>query len=96
MSVKVTLNCKVKHQQFELLLPFLDRNLPNVRGFKGCMGVNVLFDQSNHEMLLDEKWQSVEDHQQYLEFINNNGVLGQLSEFLDEAPAIKYFAEVDV
>ena len=30
MSVRVTLNCQVKLDQLEVLVPFLEKNLPNV------------------------------------------------------------------
>lgn len=96
MSVIVTLNCKVLPNQFQSLLPFLEANLPNVRGFEGNMRVSVLFDEHNNEMLLDEEWLSVERHQAYLNFISENGVLAQLSEFLAAPPDIKYFERVEV
>ena len=96
MSVRVTLNCQVKSDQFQVLLPFLADNLPNVRGFKGNMQVSVLFDEKNNEMLLDEEWLTVESHQEYLNFINENGVLEALSAFLSAPPIIKYFDKVEI
>lgn len=96
MSVRVTLNCKVKSDQFDTLLPFLEKNLPNVRGFKGNTRVSVFFDIENSEMLLDEDWLSINDHQAYLAFIESNGVLGELGGFLAGPPAIKYFTRVEI
>ncbi|WP_100913710.1 putative quinol monooxygenase [Pseudoalteromonas spongiae] len=96
MSVKVTLNCQVKTEQFQALLPFLESNLPNVRGFKGNIHVSVLFDEENNEMLLDEEWLTIEDHREYLSFIHENGVLKELSSFLSEPPIIKYFNKVEI
>ncbi|MBW3694881.1 antibiotic biosynthesis monooxygenase [Vibrio sp. T187] len=96
MSVRITLNCQVKPEQFQALLPFLEDNLPNVRGFKGNKQVNVLFDEKNNEMLLYEEWRSVESHQEYLNFIHDNGVLDALSSFLSAPPIIKYFDKVEV
>jgi len=96
MSVRVTLNCQVKPQQFEMLIPFLELNLPNVRGFKGNMRVSVLFDEKNSEMLLDEEWISVESHQEYLKFIKENGVLGELGNFFNAPPQIKYFKMIEI
>lgn len=96
MSVRVTLNCKVKAGQFEALLPFLEKNLPNVRGFQGNTKVKVLFDEESSEMLLDEDWLSIESHKAYLGFINENGVLAELGGFLAEPPQIKYFKLIDV
>ncbi len=96
MSIRVTLNCQVKTGQFNTLLPFLEENLPNVRGFYGNTKVKVLFDETNSEMLLDEEWLSAERHQDYLKFISENGVLDALGEFLVRPPQIKYFKRVDI
>ena len=96
MSVQVTLNCPLKAKNFQELKLFLETNLPNVRGFKGNLRVSVLFDETNNEMLLDEEWLSVESHQTYLKFIEDNGILAQLASFLSEPPQIKYFQRVEL
>lgn len=96
MSIRVTLNCQIKPDQFQELLPFLEANLPNVRGFNGNMRVSVLFNRENSEMLLDEEWLSVENHQAYLKFIEENGVLGKLGNFLDSPPQIRYFKKFEI
>lgn len=96
MSVRVTLNCQVKTDQFETLFPFLEDNLPVVRGFKGCIQVRVFFDALSNEMLLEEEWLSQDHHQAYLRFIDANGVLAQLASFLEQPPTIKYFNHVEV
>jgi quinol monooxygenase YgiN len=96
MSVRVTLTCKVKPVQFEMLIPFLEENLPNARGFKGNLRVSVLYDEESSEMLLDEEWLSVESHRAYLKFIEKNGVLGKLGDFLETPPQIKYFKSVEI
>ncbi len=96
MSIRVTISCQVKPDQFQALLPFLEDNLPNVRGFKGNVQVRVLFDEKNNEMLLDEEWLTVESHQAYLSFISKNGVLGELGSFLCSPPNIKYFDKLEI
>ena len=96
MSIRVTLNCQIKPEKFQDLLPFLRENLPNVRGFLGNTRVSVLFDRANNEMLLDEVWLTKDCHQTYLKFIEENGVLAQLSSFLTASPQIKYFEYIDV
>lgn len=96
MNVRVTLNCQVKPDQFEILLPFLEKKLPNVRGFYGCISVTVYFDKGSLEMLLEEEWLSIEHHQTYIKHIESNGVLGALAAFLASAPIIKYLEKADV
>ncbi len=96
MSIRVTLNCQIKPDHFQELLPFLETNLPNVRGFNGNLRVSVLFNNENSEMLLDEEWLSVDNHQAYLKFIEDNGVLGKLGAFLDSPPQIRYFQQFEI
>jgi len=96
MAVRVVLNCKVKSNEFNALLPFLEHNLPNVRSFKGNRRVSVLYDKVNNEMQLDEEWQSVAAHQAYLQFIDQNGVLTELANFFSEPPQISYFELLDI
>ncbi|MFT5755712.1 MAG: quinol monooxygenase YgiN [Alteromonadaceae bacterium] len=96
MSVRVTLNCQVKPKELEVLLPFLEKNLPNVREFNGCMSVTVYFDKDSSEMLLEEEWLSCEHHQAYIKHIENNGILGELAGFLASSPVIKYLQKVEV
>ena len=55
MTIRVTLNCYLKAETKSSLISFLKENLPNVRGFEGCLSVNVLFDDENDEML-GEPW----------------------------------------
>ncbi|WP_438463215.1 antibiotic biosynthesis monooxygenase [Marinomonas sp. PE14-40] len=93
MSVRVTLNCVLKAKRNELLMSFLAANLPNVRGFDGCLGVAVYFDDENGEMLLEEEWLSVQKHYAYIKHIEENGVLEQLAAFFETPPSIKYFTK---
>lgn len=96
MKVRVTLNCQVKPDRLEVLLPFLEKNLPNVRGFDGCISVTVYFDKGSLEMLLEEEWLSVEQHKTYIKFIRSNGILAELASFLALSPVIKYFQKSDL
>lgn len=96
MSIRVTLNCVLKSNQSASLIPFLEANLANVRGFDGCLGVSVYFDQENTEMLLEEEWLSVEKHQTYIGFIEANGVLAKLANFFETPPVIKYFEKQSI
>ena len=96
MSVRVTLNCQVNPDRVNALIPFLKQNLPNVRGFNGNMKVSVFFDDVSNRMLLEEEWMSVEHHQEYLKFIDGNGVLKELGSFLLASPDIKYFSRLSI
>ncbi|NQZ51097.1 MAG: antibiotic biosynthesis monooxygenase [Moritella sp.] len=96
MKVRVTLNCQVKPGHIEALMPFLEKNLPNVRGFDGCTSVIVYFAKENSEVLFEEEWLSNEHHQAYIKHIEINGILGELAAFLEAAPVIKYYQKENI
>jgi len=77
-------------------MSFLAANLPNVRGFDGCLGVAVYFDDENGEMLLEEEWLNVQKHYAYIKHIEENGVLEQLAAFFETPPSIKYFTKASI
>ena len=94
MSVNVLISSTVKKDKLEKLMPFLAENLPNVRSFDGCMRVSVLMNQETGEMLLDEEWLSVEQHQKYIASIQESGILGQLASHFEAPPKIQYMNRV--
>ncbi|MEW8624619.1 MAG: hypothetical protein AB2551_02555 [Candidatus Thiodiazotropha sp.] len=96
MRKKVVIESKVKETVFNSLLPFLEKNLPRVRGFTGCLNVTVFFDKESRKMIFDEEWVSVEAHQEYINTIANNGVMDELISFLDGPPEIKYLDCLDI
>jgi quinol monooxygenase YgiN len=96
MSIRVTLDCQIKTNKHQELIKFLEDNLPNVRGFKGNLRVSVLFDMKNTNMLLDEEWLSVEDHEAYLKYVEQNGVLGMLNSYLKYPPQITYYFKKEI
>lgn len=96
MSLKVIIESTVKEGAFEQLLPFLEANLPNVRGFNGCLNVTVFFNTESRKMIFDEQWVSAEDHKKYLDTIANNGVMGELVSLIETPPEVKYFHRVDI
>ena len=91
MTVRGTLYCQLKPGSVESLTPFLAENLPNVRGFNGCMSVKVFFDIDQKEMLLEEEWISLNQHKEYMKYITDNGVLAELASFFEQPPVVKYF-----
>jgi len=96
MSVKVTLNCELQVEKQMMLKAFLTENLPNVRNFNGCTEVLVYFENAKSHMLIEEEWESIEHHQRYMEYIQDNGVLTQLAQFFTAAPVIRYYNKQDL
>ncbi|ESP90827.1 MULTISPECIES: hypothetical protein [Pseudoalteromonas] len=91
MSVKVIIECQLSEVKSELLDDFLTENVPAVKGFAGCQRVSISFDENKTTMLIDEDWQSVEHHKNYMQFIDSNGVLKGLIAFMSAPPRILYF-----
>lgn len=96
MTYRVILESVAKSEALDSLFPFLEENLPNVRSFKGCLNVTVLFDKETNQMIFDEEWKSKEDHQAYIKFIEKNGILSDLASFLEEAPRISYYEKLNI
>jgi len=91
MTVNVLLESKIKANQAVELIPFIEKNLDNVRGFSGCLQVSVLFDEAKSEMLLNEVWESPAHHQQYIQSISESGVMDALVGYLQQPPTVKYY-----
>jgi quinol monooxygenase YgiN len=96
MSIRVLIESSIKKNELDRLLPFLAANLPNVRGFNGCLNVTVLLNRESGEMVFDEEWLTADHHQEYIKFITNNGVMGQLGAFLESPPLIKYLGRLSI
>ncbi|WP_421781782.1 hypothetical protein [Kiloniella litopenaei] len=96
MPIKVTLNCQLNAEKTDELIIFLQQNLPNVRNFHGNKRVEIFFDRAKQEMLIDEDWKSVEDHQKYIKYITDNGIMANLISYFLEPPSVKYFNYQDL
>lgn len=94
MSVWVTLEMKVKDGKVDALLPFLEANLPRVRGFEGADSVSVLYDEETGRFLLLEEWRSKTHHETYIQFISDNGVMAELLAFMQGPPDVKYYSKL--
>ena len=96
MTYRVFIASKANADTLDSLMVFLEENLPNVRAFKGCLNVTILLDKDTHQLLFDEEWKTKEHHQTYMQSIEENGILGALSEFLLGMPQISYYKKLDI
>ena len=94
MSIRAQIVCTVNQEKLAAFMPFLKKNLPNVRSFDGCLRVTVLMNNENGLMVLDEEWLSVDHHQKYMASIDESGILGQLALYLDGPPEIRYLDQI--
>ncbi|EZH74084.1 antibiotic biosynthesis monooxygenase [Aquimarina atlantica] len=95
-NCEVILKSEVKNSMVNNLMNFLDENLPNVRGFKGCLSVKILFNKETNEMVFYEEWISKNHHTDYIAFISNNGIMAKLAAFLTKAPEINYYHKLAI
>ncbi|MCG8312344.1 MAG: antibiotic biosynthesis monooxygenase [Pseudomonadales bacterium] len=96
MTYQVFIESTANPDTLDSLMNFLEENLPNVRSFKGCLKVSILFDSETHQMLFEEEWITKENHQAYMQSIEENGILGALSEHLLGMPKISYYQKLDI
>jgi quinol monooxygenase YgiN len=96
MSIRVFIESGIKKSELDKLLPFLEANLPNVRGFPGCLNVTVLLNKESGKLVFDEEWLTTAHHQEYIKFITNNGVMDELGSFLESPPEIKYLDRLSI
>lgn len=94
MSIWVTLEMSVIDGAYPKLEPFLEENLPAVRGFDGALSVSILYDDESGKLLIFEEWKSREHHQAYLAAITQNGVMEQLLAFMTGPPDVQYYERV--
>lgn len=93
MVTTVVLESATNPAKLDGFIPFLEKNLPNVRAFDGCLSVSILHNPQTHDFLIFEEWKSEADHKAYIDAITRSGVLDQLVSFLTHAPSVKYFSK---
>ncbi len=91
MSVTVTIQAELKENVYEEFKGFLEKNLPNVRGFSGALNVSVLFNRQTNNFLIHEEWMSELHHRDYINAISQNGIMAQLVSFFKKDPLICYY-----
>jgi len=93
--VTVIVEGKVKNnEEFDALMRKI---LADTRAYDGCQGITVQrnLDEPSQVMLI-EHWDSRGHYDQYLEWREETGVLGQIGELLDGPPSIRVFANAGV
>ena len=97
MSVHVMLEINVKPESADDLNTLMKEILPDTRAYDGCEGITVQsnVDDSNNVVIL-EQWQSRENHEKYLAWRTETGVMDKIGSMLVSEPSLRYFNVVDV
>ena len=96
MAVTVLLELKAKAGTGGGLAGVFKQILPDTRKFEGCKGVTVLQNQDDPDTLvLVEEWETKENHQKYMAWRTETGLVDQLVAAIEGPPSIRYFGTAD-
>ncbi len=92
MSVLAIADFYVKPEKSEEFLGILKQALPDTRAFKGCehLDTHVNQDDPGH-VCLAETWASRSDHEAYLAWRMETGMMDMLGPFVTAPPKFTYF-----
>ena len=96
MGVMVLLEAPVKADQVSNMKSYLAELLPDTREYDGCEGMDIYFDTDNSgNMVVVEHWASRPQHEKYLGWRTETGVMDKLGGMLAGPPTIRYFDRAD-
>lgn len=96
MSVMVLLEAPVKPEEISNMKSYLAEILPESRGYEGCQGFELYFNtEDDGKMVLIEHWDSRPQHEKYLGWRTETGVMDKIGGMLAGPPNIRYFERAD-
>jgi len=96
MAVTVLLEVKAKAGTGGDLVGVFKQILPDTRKFEGCIGVSVLQNQDDPDTLvLVEEWETKQNHEKYMGWRTETGLVDQLVAAIEGPPSIRYFGTAD-
>jgi quinol monooxygenase YgiN len=96
VSVLVLLEAPVKSGEISNMKSYLAGIFPDTRTYDGCQGLDVYFSTENEgNMVLVERWDSRAQHEKYLGWRTETGVMDRIGGMLAGPPSIRYFERAD-
>ena len=96
MSVMVLLEAPVKPEEISNMKSYLAEILPGSRAYDGCRGFDLYFNTENaSNLVLIEHWDSRSQHEKYLGWRTETGVMDKIGGMLAGPPSIRYFERTD-
>jgi len=96
MSVMVLLEAPVKAEEISNMKSYLAEIFPDTRAYDGCKGIDVYFNtEEEGNMVLIEHWDSRPQHEKYVGWRTETGVMEKLGGMLAGPPSIRYFERAD-
>ncbi|MFT3661437.1 MAG: antibiotic biosynthesis monooxygenase family protein [Gordonia sp. (in: high G+C Gram-positive bacteria)] len=97
MTCQAVLAITAKEGKYDELREWLVKILPDTRGFQGCVSVEFYRNQDDpQDLVILEKWNSRADYEAYLAWRTEEGILGELGEFIDGELTVRYFDPMGV
>ena len=91
MSVTVILEADVKPESKSKLLKLLSQYLPETTKYKGFISIAIHSEQDTNQVVFYEKWQSIDNYHDYLNWRTETGVMKELADTFNSPPSIRYF-----
>ena len=87
MAITVLVEFQVPSDNLDTFTTDLLAILPDTQTYDGCLGVELVSnqDQSEHLMLV-EQWAARQQHEQYMQWRQDTGVLNRLGALLSAPP----------
>ena len=94
--IYVIAKCPCHEEGASKLIDFAksDDGFSVTRAYKGFKHIELLLEEDNKTIYLYEQWDSKEDHQTYLNFRIENGLLDFMGEILEGELSISYLSNI--
>ncbi len=97
MSATAILDLQLKPESVETFHNWLKENLADTRAYEGCQSLVVYSNKEDPtNVIIYEIWDSVEHHQKYVAWREEDGTLATFAENLAAPPSIRYFDHLDI
>ncbi|MFC2035386.1 putative quinol monooxygenase [Chloroflexota bacterium] len=96
MSVLVLVEAPVKPEEISNMKSYLAEVYPATRAYDGCQGIDAYFNTEDKDsIVMIEHWESRAQHEKYLGWRTETGVMAKLGSMLAGPPIIRYFERID-
>jgi quinol monooxygenase YgiN len=96
VSVLVVGEIHVKPEDVSKMKSLLAEIFPGTREYDGCQGIDSYSDtEDSSSMLLIERWDSRAQHEKYMAWRTETGVMDKVGAMLAGPPVIRYYERID-
>tara|TARA_B110000503_G_C6900146_1_gene310369 strand:+ start:276 stop:566 length:291 start_codon:yes stop_codon:yes gene_type:complete len=92
MIIKVLIEFPLRSGKLEELCKLLKNILIETRAFSGCLKAETCAATDESSVILIEEWESRSDHENYLAWRIETGLIKALEPYVSAPPTISYFS----